>query len=99
MADRFNGTSSFTTTAGASASLKFNGTAVYFMTYGRVPPEPDAYEVTFDGQNELRSLIIDANRLRAQYIAYQKAGLDASKEHTIVISDLGTTDLNIDAFM
>jgi hypothetical protein len=99
MSDRYNITSSFSHTAGASATLKFNGTAVYFMTYGRQPPDPDTWQVTFDGQNELQSLNVGANGIKPQFIGYQKTGLSALKEHTISVAPLGTTELNVDAFM
>lgn len=54
--DRFNFTTSYTFQAGASASLKFNGTAAYFMSYGTPPPEQDTYQAPFDEKSELYSL-------------------------------------------
>jgi hypothetical protein len=97
--DRKNHTSSFLPGAGAYALLRFNGTAVYFMTYGRTPSEPDRYEVTIDGENESQSLLIGPNDNPSQFIAYKRTGMDASREHTIKITNPNNTDVNIDAFM
>jgi hypothetical protein len=78
----------------------FNGTAVYFMTYGHLPNEETLFKVSIDGEEELRSLQIDPiNGIHPQFIAYGRTGLDASRVHTIKITDPEKTDLNIDAFM
>ncbi len=97
--DRFNRTTSYTFQAAASASLKFNGTAVYFIGYGVPPPEQDTYQVTLDGQNEVYSLRVGVNDTRAQFMGYWRSGLDATKEHTIIITNLQGTISNVDAFM
>ena len=66
----------------------------------RVPlPEKDTYQVTLDGQNEVYSLQVGANDTRAQFMGYWRSGLDASKEHTIIITNLQGTISNVDAFM
>jgi hypothetical protein len=97
--DRFNQTTSYTFEAAASASFKFNGTAVYLISYGIPPPEKDTYQVTFDGQNGLHSLRVGVNDRRAGFMGYRRTGLDPSKEHTITITNLEGTLPNIDAFM
>jgi len=81
------------------ASFKFNGTAVYFMTYGLPLPAPDTYQVTLDGQTETRSLRVNSDSERAQFMAYSRTGLDESREHQITISNPSSVNLNIDAFM
>ena len=55
--------------------------------------------MTFDGQNELRSLRVGVRDKRAGFMGYSRTGLDASKEHTITITNLEGTFPNIDAFM
>jgi len=97
--DRLNSTTSYTFQAGASASLKFNGTAIYFMSYGIPPPEQDTYQVTFNGKSEVHSLRVGINKTRTQFMGYRRTGLDASEEHTIIISNIAGTALNVDAFM
>ena len=69
------------------------------MSYGHMPPEPDKYYVTVDGQTEERSLLVANDSERHQFIAYSRTGLDASQEHQIIISNPNGIDLNIDAFM
>jgi len=96
--DRFNLTTSYTVQP-AFASIKFNGTAVYFMSYGLPLPYPDQYQVTVDGQTETGSLRVATESERAQFIAYSRTGLDASAEHQITISNPFSIPLNIDAFI
>ena len=81
------------------ASIKFNGTAVYFISYGLPSPYSDKYQVTVDGQTETRSLRVSSDPERAQFVAYSRTGLDASTEHQITISNPNKVSLNIDAFM
>jgi len=95
---RFNITTSYTEQQ-AFASIKFNATAVYFMSYGLPSPYPDRFQVTVDGQTETRSLRVATEPERAQFIAYSRTGLDASREHQITISNPSSIPLNIDAFM
>ena len=99
--DRYNGSTSWQRTSDSrgSASFKFNGTAIYFMSYGKIYPEPDMYQVTVDGRNETGSLRVDHGNESAQFIAYSQTGLDASQEHQIIIKNIFGIDLNIDAFM
>jgi len=81
------------------ASIKFNGTAVYFISYGLPSPYPDKYQVTVDGQTETKSLRVNSESERAQFMAYSRTGLDASTEHQISISNPNKVPLNIDAFI
>ena len=99
--DRYNGSTSFLRTRDslASASLKFNGTAIYFMSYGHTYPEPDRFNVTVDGRIETGSIRVANGNESAQFIAYSQTGLDASREHQITISNPYSIDLNVDAFM
>jgi len=97
--DRFSRTTSYTFQAAASASFRFNGTAVYLISYGVPPPEKDTYQVTLDGKNELHSLRVGVNDTRALFMGYSRTGLDASKEHSITITNLEDTITNVDAFM
>ena len=97
--DRLNATTSYTFQANASASFKFNGTAVYFISYGVPPPEKDTYQVTLDGQNEVHSLRVGVNATRAGFKGFWRNRLDVSKEHTITITNLEGTIPNIDSFM
>jgi hypothetical protein len=96
--DRFNLTTSYTSKS-ASASLKFNGTAIYFISLGIPSPDPATYQVTFDGQIEIHSLQLGDDDTMPQFMGYRRTGLDASKEHTITITSLESTNVNIDAFM
>ena len=96
--DRFNLTTSCTKFLGF-ASIKFNGTAVYFMSYGISPPYPDSYEVTVDGKTETGNLRVPNDGQRAQFIAYWRTGLDPSMEHQVTISNPFLISLNIDAFV
>jgi len=96
--DRFNLTTSYTGDQ-ALASIKFNGTAVYFISYGLPLPYPDQYQVTIDGQTETESLRVSNESERAQFMAYARTGLDASSEHQITISNPFKISLNIDAFI
>jgi len=96
--DRFNLTTSYTGQQ-ALASFKFNGTAIYFMSYGLPLPYPDTYQVTLDGQSQTRSLRVSNDSERAKFIAYSHTGLDISTEHVITISNPQMIPLNIDAFI
>jgi len=96
--DRLNLTTSYTGDL-ALASIKFNGTAVYLISYGLPSPLPDKYQVTVDGQTETRSLRVSSDSERAQFMAYSRTGLDASTEHQITISNPNRVSLNIDAFI
>ena len=96
--DRFNLTTSYTGNQ-VLASFKFNGTAVYFISYGLPLPYPDRYQVTVDGQTETRSLRVNNDSERAQFMAYSRTGLDESSEHQITISNPFGVNLNVDAFM
>lgn len=82
-----------------SAALKFRGAAVYFMSYGVPPLDGDIYQVTTHGRSEVQNLRVCTNDARVQFVGYWRTGLDPSKEHTITISDLAGTALNVDAFM
>jgi len=96
--ERFNLTTSYTGDL-ALASIKFNGTAVYFISYGLPSPYPDKYQVTVDGQTETKSLRVSSDSERAQFMAYSRTGLDASTEHQITITNPNKIPLNIDAFI
>ena len=96
--DRLNSTTSVTATP-ASACMKFNGTAIYFISFGLPSPTPDGYQVVLDGQTETKSLRVKSLMPMARFMAYSRTGLDASIEHQINISNPLNTVLNIDAFM
>ena len=79
--------------------MKFNGTAIYFISFGQPSPTPDSYQVALDGQTETKSLRVSSVVPVARFMAYSRTGLDASTEHQINISNPLNTVLNIDAFM
>ena len=97
--DRFNFTTSYRFRARASASFKLKGAAIYFTSHGILSPNSDTYQATTDEKTELQNLRIGTNSTRAQFIEYWRSGLGPSKEHTVTISNLANTALNVDAFM
>ena len=69
------------------------------MSFGHISPDPDLYQITLDGRPETGSLRVGNVNDSPQFIGYWRAGLDASREHQIIISNPYSIDLNVDAFM
>ena len=69
------------------------------MSYGLSLDSSNQFTVTVDDQTVTKSLGVATESERAQFIAYSRTGLDASREHQITISNPFSTNLNIDAFM
>lgn len=76
-----NGTFTLTTTYGASASLTFNGTAVWI--YGAKRSNHGPYNITLDGR-VYRDDGFYAGQL-FQQVLFSAVGLDATKPHTVSI--------------
>ena len=76
-----NGTFTLTSTSGASATLTFNGTAVWI--YGAMRSNHGPYNVTLDGQLYQDNGYYGGDIF--QQVLFSAADLDGSKPHTLSI--------------
>jgi hypothetical protein len=76
-----NGTFTVTTTYGASASLTFNGTAVWI--YGAKRANHGPYNITLDGQTYRDDGFYGGQAF--QQVLFSAVGLNGTKPHTVSI--------------
>ena len=92
-----NGTFTLTTVYGASATLTFNGTGVWF--YGAKRGNHGPYNVTLDGKVFTDDGFYDGQVF--QQALFSAVGLDSTKPHTVSITnsftDTGKPYLDIDS--
>ena len=92
----YTGASFHTTNAAASiATLKFNGTGVWF--YGAHRPEYGNYSITVDGQTVANGTTSSSTPVFDQLLG---ASLNLSMgEHTAVLSNVGGGSIDLDALI
>jgi len=93
--DRYLRTTSCTNTINATATFRFNGTGIWWMTYGL--DTNDSTTVTLDGTTHIVSLYTGI--IQPQAVLWGQNNLLLNQEHTVVVNNPFGSTVNVDAFI